>query len=175
MIDVERIKSIDNIFLLLTKAGEYFTFVTFFFIFLILKQYYKPLAILILGAITPLTSHILKTLLHFPRPLTYFNEMEKGLKLVASDNFHVVRGMNSFPSGHTLAAFAIFTLVVLMSKNRYLHILFFLLAACVGISRIYLAEHFIKDVAFGCIVGVLLGIGVFLIMHKKLVKYDDIL
>jgi membrane-associated phospholipid phosphatase len=62
---------------------------------------------------------------------------------------------HSFPSGHTCAAFSLFTFLSLLASARYqpLGLLFFILAALVGYTRMYLAAHFFADVYAGSILG----------------------
>lgn len=62
---------------------------------------------------------------------------------------------NSFPSGHTATAFAMFFTLSLFSKNKWMGSLFFVLALLVGISRVYLMQHFFRDVYVGSAIGVL--------------------
>jgi membrane-associated phospholipid phosphatase len=68
-----------------------------------------------------------------------------------------VHGSNTFPSGHTTTAFALIALLVIVFKNRgyLLDLGFFLLAYFVGFSRIYLLQHFLVDIYFGTIFGIL--------------------
>ena len=61
----------------------------------------------------------------------------------------------SFPSGHTSSAFAIFTFLSLILPKKHWHILFALIAASVGYARVYLSQHFITDVYTGMIIGVI--------------------
>lgn len=65
---------------------------------------------------------------------------------------------NSFPSGHTAAAFALFFMMSLLVKDKRLGFLFFALAVLVGFSRIYLLQHFLMDVYFGAMLGVVVAI-----------------
>lgn len=72
---------------------------------------------------------------------------------------HTVTGVelhvsNSFPSGHTAAAFTLYLLACLFLPYRITLITGYLLALGVGYSRIYLAQHFPTDVAAGMIIGV---------------------
>jgi membrane-associated phospholipid phosphatase len=60
---------------------------------------------------------------------------------------------HSFPSGHTSSAFALFFMMSLLVKNKKWAPLFFLAALLVGVSRVYLLEHFFNDVYVGSIVG----------------------
>jgi len=60
----------------------------------------------------------------------------------------------SFPSGHTISGFSLFLFLALISKNNYLKFIFFILAFCIGYSRMYLSQHFLIDVYVGSIMGV---------------------
>lgn len=59
----------------------------------------------------------------------------------------------SFPSGHTTFAFAIFTCLAFLYKKPLVQVLFLFCAVLVGFSRIYLLQHFLKDVYVGSIFG----------------------
>jgi len=61
----------------------------------------------------------------------------------------------SFPSGHTLSAFAMAT--VLMFTEKKLGICALILAFLIAFSRLYLYLHYPSDVLAGMILGVLLG------------------
>ncbi|HYX08538.1 MAG TPA: phosphatase PAP2 family protein, partial [Bacteroidales bacterium] len=72
---------------------------------------------------------------------------------------HLVEGVkmyanHSFPSGHTASAFGMFFILSWLVPQRYLKILFFLLAFLVAYSRMYLSEHFLIDVTVGSVIGV---------------------
>ena len=78
----------------------------------------------------------------------------------------------SFPSGHSaaIAAFCIFVTYVLVRERIGRDILWVLLCASlvflVGLSRLYLDEHFLSDVLNGYVVGVLWAItGIFAAEH----------
>jgi len=61
---------------------------------------------------------------------------------------------NSFPSGHTTAAFSVFLGLAIYLKNWYLKVICLLFAIFVGFSRMYLSQHFLIDVTVGSIIGV---------------------
>jgi undecaprenyl-diphosphatase len=68
----------------------------------------------------------------------------------------------SFPSGHTITAFAIATALGLFYPS-----LFSVLLPCavlIGISRIVLGMHFLSDVVAGALIGSLLGYAAFVVM-----------
>ncbi len=66
----------------------------------------------------------------------------------------------AFPSGHTTLAFALAT--VLETEIDGSNYLFFVLAAVVGLSRMYLGLHFPGDVLAGAVLGVTAG----LLVHR---------
>jgi undecaprenyl-diphosphatase len=71
------------------------------------------------------------------------------------DNYFIVHSY-AFPSGHTQTAFVIATALSAFIARRY-NIVTYLLAAAVGISRIYLGVHYFTDVVAGAITGFLVG------------------
>lgn len=89
-----------------------------------------------------------------PRPTKYFEDQEV-LHLVEGVKMHE---WNSFPSGHTITAFAIFIILVLIVKNNYLKFLFVLVAILAGYSRVYLSQHFLMDIFTGAIIGSLIAV-----------------
>lgn len=70
----------------------------------------------------------------------------------------------SFPSGHTLTAFA--AAAVVSSFHPRLRWPLFGLAAIVGLSRIYLGVHFWLDVLAGAAAGVMVGLAAAWIVRK---------
>lgn len=63
---------------------------------------------------------------------------------------------NSFPSGHTTAAFSLYTLIGLLIPQKKWGWIWPIVAASVGISRIYLLQHFWVDVLAGAAIGITL-------------------
>lgn len=61
----------------------------------------------------------------------------------------------SFPSGHATYSFAAAS--VLGKKRRGLKVFFYLLAALIAFSRIYIGVHYPLDVLVGAVLGVLIG------------------
>lgn len=99
-------------------------------------------------------SVVLKRAFNEPRPLLYFKEFYPGISLPTVQGVDMYT-IHSFPSGHTITAFALFFGLSLFVKNKWLKLLFFVIAALVGYSRIYLSEHFAIDVLGGSVIGIL--------------------
>lgn len=75
-----------------------------------------------------------------------------------SPAIHVVDGVTlweiqSFPSGHSGTAFAVFYGLAAFTSNRKLQFLAFLTAFFLAFSRLYLFQHFLPDVVAGSVLG----------------------
>ena len=68
----------------------------------------------------------------------------------------------SFPSGHSLNAFAVGTVVALAFPS--LSLLALLVAASVAASRVFLGLHFLTDVIVGAALGAAIGVSAFRIL-----------
>jgi membrane-associated phospholipid phosphatase len=114
------------------------------------------LAVLYSIPIAALLSHGIKKITAVPRPAAF---MEEGDFIIMGD---ILNGYNSFPSGHTIAAFTgviAIAVIVLpsLNKNKLAFFILFLLSiglAClVGISRIAIGVHWPLDILFGATFG----------------------
>jgi len=100
------------------------------------------------------------------KKLFFVNQLRPS-KFFSPDQLHYVEGVilrtnNSFPSGHSTTAFAIFLFLAYILKNKQYQIFFAVLACLTAYSRVYLSQHFIADV----VAGGLIGIGSFLISYS---------
>jgi membrane-associated phospholipid phosphatase len=120
---------------------------------LLFYRYRVALFVLVSQLITGLVSIIIKQTWNEPRPVLYFKEHFPTVQLhqVLGEHMHM---SHSFPSGHTITAFAFFLALSFYSKRPSLHFLYFILALLVGYSRIYLSQHFAIDVLAGSFIGV---------------------
>jgi membrane-associated phospholipid phosphatase len=87
-----------------------------------------------------------------------FPKLERPRQFLGDDLIHFVSGVdvhnvNSFPSGHTATVFCAAFFLALLSGNKTIGVFTLLLAFLVGYSRIYLAQHFLIDVAAGAVMG----------------------
>ena len=66
----------------------------------------------------------------------------------------IIRGSGSFPSGHSIAAFSLATVVARRYGNhRWVPYVAYGMAAIVGFSRLTLSAHFLSDVFMGAALG----------------------
>lgn len=65
---------------------------------------------------------------------------------------------NSFPSGHTGAAFSVAMAVVRTFTRRWCKFVGMILATLMGFSRMYVGVHFLSDVTVGAVIGVISGL-----------------
>lgn len=65
---------------------------------------------------------------------------------------------NSFPSGHTNAAFAFALAVCMSAPKRWMKITAVCMATVMGLSRLYVGVHFPSDVLAGAVIGSLCGL-----------------
>lgn len=80
---------------------------------------------------------------------------------VAMENFAVLvtsSDPNSFPSGHTCAAFAFAVALCMTQPQRWAKGAALALAALMGFSRLYVGVHFPSDVLAGAVIGSLCGL-----------------
>ena len=151
-----RLPPLDIGFRIATIMGEHWAYILFAIIcFFIDRKITLHLAII--GIICLGISPVLKFFFSHPRPayqfVSYFEEQFIPVKGVIP---HV--GYTSFPSGHTLAAFALYATLSMYVKNKNIQIVFFTCALIVGFSRIYLGHHFLKDAMFGSVIGYLIAL-----------------
>ncbi len=73
----------------------------------------------------------------------------------------------SFPSGHATVSWAL--AVVLVSVEKMYAPIWFLLAFCISLSRVYLGVHFPSDVVAGAIIGLAIGHTTLYVIRGRLV------
>ncbi|MEL7160443.1 MAG: phosphatase PAP2 family protein, partial [Bacteroidota bacterium] len=85
-----------------------------------------------------------------PRPLRYFADHLEPDWLIAGVDVHT---NYAFPSGHTITAFGLALFIALMVDRRWVTVGCLLLAVAIGLSRVYLFQHFLEDVLLGALIG----------------------
>jgi membrane-associated phospholipid phosphatase len=92
----------------------------------------------------------LKNIFNLPRPIEVYQNTGQEIHLV---NGVEIAHWQSFPSGHTMTAFAFACFILLYLKQKKLAIIALFLAILVAYSRMYLFQHFPRDVFAGGILG----------------------
>lgn len=98
------------------------------------------------------------------RPKLFFAERGQLLNAIDGVKMH---GYHSFPSGHTLTVVAYTLMLALLLPNKKWGVVLFLFAWIGGVSRIYLAQHFLMDVYAGTILGSIITFFYYFGMEKK--------
>lgn len=128
---------------------------------------------------------VLKRVYREPRPVAFFEDIKDAtLPLVDGVRMH---HSNSFPSGHSSTFFVFFTFAALLlcycykrekdnlrpvlqnTLTQQLTLIGLLVMATVGcLSRVYLSQHFLSDIAAGSCVGVVVPCVMFWFFSKKI-------
>ena len=152
---------LDSIFYYATYLGDGF----FVVITLIIAAFFNVrLALLILVSYA-LSAGVTQGLKHlvfneWMRPAGIFeaNAQLQQLYLVPGVelNYH-----NSFPSGHSTSAFALFFSLSIFSSKKTIQFLLLGIAVFAAYSRVYLSQHFFIDIYVGSFIGTLCSIAVY--------------
>jgi membrane-associated phospholipid phosphatase len=144
----------DYLFNFITRLGEELAFVALALFFLLKKNYKMGLKIALTGIVVIIPVAILKEWFAHPRPVTVFEQMGIFSSINLPQGYDILRGYNSFPSGHSAAAFALWTILALNIKKVKGQLIFLSIAILVALSRVYLLCHFPEDTLFGSTIGI---------------------
>lgn len=146
-----------------TRLGEYYAYVVLTLLVLPWRYRYA-LLIALTGLVVIPVSYTAKEQFRKDRPITWFKNQGLASQVVAVPEERLNTGRTSFPSGHTMASFALFSamtvLVTTRRDRRPWALLFALLAILTAISRVFLVQHFLADVLAGAVAGMLIAEGV---------------
>ncbi len=141
----------DITFSFITHFGEEAPWLITLALVLLFRRQYFPLLLAAFVISTLLTQGIKNILPEQARP----SKLITDVRLYHSVKGVVLHTVNSFPSGHTTEAFTIFLMGCLFIHKKWIIPVGFAYALAVGYSRIYLAQHFPKDVAGGMLIAVI--------------------
>jgi PAP2 superfamily. len=143
----------NSFFIYITRVGEEWSYFLLLFVLLFYK-FRKAIMVFALAILVPGTSMLLKRLFAQPRPKRYFTDLGLFEDINLVEGIEIYTAHTSFPSGHTISAFAVlgFTAFV-FRKSSILSSTMILLAILVALSRVYLVQHFLVDVAAGALIG----------------------
>lgn len=161
----------DSFFRYVTLLGEDTVWLGMFFYFAF-EKYVKGIeknqaikVLLISWLSKVLVSVSLKNIFNYPRPIEVYQHSSQAIHLVDGVTMH---HWQSFPSGHTMTAFAFACVCLFVLKNIRLAMIYLLVAMLVGYSRMYLFQHFPRDVFAGGVLGVGVVVIVFISLNKKI-------
>ncbi len=152
-------RAFDLAFPVITRLGEDLLIIALgVLLFFLGRKKEKAVSVIILVTLffSRLSVLVLKRLTHKPRPFLIY------------ENVHLIGKpiFSSFPSGHTTLATAI--CVVLCFKYKRLSPLFIFLAFLVGVSRLYVGQHYPTDVMAGFVLGS--GVALAVLYLEKLIQ-----
>lgn len=148
---------LDVFFKYVTHFGEDYTWLLLLFYFIFVNYFQgieksKEIKMLVISWLTKVFISVsLKNVFNLPRPIEVYQN--------TGQEIHLVNGVEiahwfSFPSGHTMTAFAFACFVLIYLKQNRFAIVALFVAILVGYSRMYLFQHFPRDVFAGGILGV---------------------
>ncbi|MGY6650437.1 phosphatase PAP2 family protein [Wenyingzhuangia sp. IMCC45574] len=161
--------ALDFVFTKLSSIGNALSI--FFFLAIVLWKYelkflyFFVLAFLLESLVIIVCKNVFFS--HEPRPYLFFEA--QGIL----DQVDLVEGVKinkrrSFPSGHTAYSFCMATFFALKFNKKYIAFFLAIFAAFVGMSRMYLVQHFFVDVFTGAFVGtVATAIAYFLVFRTE--------
>ena len=117
-------------------------------------NYYNFFVLMISIALQTVFVHIFKQWLAAgePRPKTYFADRVGELNFIEGVR---VNAFDSFPSGHTASAFTLAFFLIIITKNKTVQVIILITAILVGLSRVYLLQHFLVDIYIGSVFGII--------------------
>lgn len=160
----------DHFFYYATYFGEGYIVTIIFILLLGLRYRYA----ILVGVANLFSAGVTQTLKH-----TLFSEVVRPKKFFEGlHDIYLVPGVdnhlyNSFPSGHTTCAFALYFSIGLIIDNKLAKFFMFIMALLVGYSRIYMSQHFFEDVYAGSVIGVLSTLLVFILLGRSKAAWLD--
>lgn len=141
---------------------------------LIVVMFFINFRKLFIGLVTFLISGILCQIM---KKIIFADELRPS-KYFSHDQLHFVDGViihsyNSFPSGHTTTAFAIFLFLAYVFKNKCYQFVFAIIACLTAYSRVYLSQHFFGDIAAGGILGMSSFVIAYSLLNSVKIKWFD--
>jgi membrane-associated phospholipid phosphatase len=158
----------DSFFRIWTRMGEEYPFIAFTVFFFIIGEKAWGWQFAIGGLAVLGVSLGLKELFAVPRPIMLLEAVGRVSDIKFVEGVDVLRGSTSFPSGHSAGAFCVWTLLAFrFAGRRFAQILCLLTAFLVGVSRVYLVEHFPDDTLFGSVIGVTIALVIHHYLQEK--------
>ena len=152
----------DTFFRRWTRLGEIPAYLLLIGVLLFVRRRHSIL-IALLGIAVALLGLGTKWLFARRRPRLFFEDVDLLDTINLADGLTIddlYTGATSFPSGHTLSAFALYSYLAFVAREKkYTGLVLFTAAFLVAVSRVYLVQHFLEDVLVGALLGVAVGYG----------------
>jgi membrane-associated phospholipid phosphatase len=155
---------LDLFFKYITILGHGFFTMAIVCIFLFF-HYRKSLIVFLAFIVSGIIVQSLKTTIFAEslRPTGYFE---------GKTALHLVEGVyqlyiQSFPSGHSASAFALFLCLAAFTKSKLLKFLLFTIASLTAFSRVYLSQHFLVDAMAGSFIGVIVSLLIIYFLYDR--------
>lgn len=154
MLNPLRQEPLNSAFRIITLFGEAYPY----FIVGIAALFWRyrfALLIALTGIVVQPTVYLFKSAFATERPITFFRNNNMAEAVITVPGVELNLGRSSFPSGHTMAAFGLYSMLTKISgkKHRRLGLFFAILAILVGVSRVFLVQHFLADILAGAAFG----------------------
>lgn len=157
---------LDYFFYYVTKLGEEHGFIVIGVLFLF-RHWRRSVMIALLGLAVTVATFILKSIFQFERPDLFLTRIGWEGPLAVLD-YPLLSGHASFPSGHSMAAWALITFIAALYRKPMPVAICLFVGISVSISRVYLMAHFLRDVAVGAAFGFAIGYAAFEVYNKAL-------
>jgi membrane-associated phospholipid phosphatase len=143
---------VDTFFVYVTYAGDGIVAMVIIAITLLLNAR-KGLFLLVAYAVSGIITTLIKKFSPEAfRPHFAFHEYLHSYDINYIEGVEML-AQNSFPSGHSTTAFAIFISLALVTANKALKLIFLLIAVLSAFSRTYLSQHWLVDITVGSLIG----------------------
>lgn len=157
------VSMLDPFFSQITKLGEWLGGLIIGLLLLIAKPPKYLFMLLLAIGIAASSAQLLKTQVFSQsnRPSSEYGEQIRQIQGIELHKNY------SFPSGHTTAAFCMFSVLAFSMRKKSWQIVSAVLACLVGVSRMYLGQHYLMDVVAGACLGSFIGAMVFWGLEAK--------
>lgn len=163
LIAQNRIVLLDMIFTKITKTSTIIIAFLIISIIFFWKKKKDTILLWLSAGVTALITIITKIIIFRPRPFETLT-----LPLIQGAKYIFATWNTSFPSMHSATAFSI--VPILDEEFPKLKWLWITIALIVALSRVYVGVHYLSDVIAGCLIGLVVGIGITKLKKNKLFK-----
>lgn len=152
----------DTVFKILTHLGDWPVTLAIA-IALLFVRYRDSLVVLSTMLYTGFFTQVIKLIAQHPRPALYFHELEP----IHTIKDYTLQNALSFPSGHATCAFSLAVTLSYLWISQRKRPWLFIIALVVALSRVYLSQHFFKDILAGSFIGTFFALHLLWLLECK--------